>query len=785
MSTVRRWGHVIDGNFRPNNVIAEPLEPRLMLAAAFRPPAVPLITSDPYLSVWSESNNLNGSNTVSWTGETQALVSLIRVDGVTYRLMGDDPSTLAAFPQTSVQVLPTRSIYTFSNGHVAVTMTFMQPALPTDLSAYSLPLSYITWDVHSVDGLTHSVQIYDSTSSELAVNATSQLVTWQRGVAGGLTTLDIGTTTQDYFDPSGDQVNIDWGYAYAAAPAAQSSSSIGYDTTEITTFETTGALTNTDDPDVPRAVTNRQPVMAFAFNFGTVGAATVERYVIVAYNEVYSVDYFGEDLTPYWARNGTTVAQMLTQAENNYGLYTAECTSFDNTLMADMTAQGGADYAQIGALAYRQTFAATGLAADPNGQPMMFTKENTSNGDIATVDVIFPMFPQLLLFSPTLAKAALQPVMEYAESTLWANAYAPHDLGTYPDAIGDGTGNDDNEQMPVEETANMLIMLDAIAQDEHSTEYADQFWSLISSWATYLQPYANSPGEQLTTNDFLGTLDNSTNLAVKAIEGLGAFANLCQMRGDTTDAAAYTSLAQADVQHWMSESISSNGTDWLFEYGDQGTGVQLYNLAMDKILGFNLFPASVAALDISYSESVLQTYGVPISSTTTRTSIEWSLWNASMATNSSDFQTLITPIYNYLNTTTDRVPMTDIYTDSENTNSFAYARPVVGGVFIEMLTNPSMWSYWSSQDQQTLGTYAAFPSTSGSSVSTPSPRRPTSPRRTATAATSNPSAASGSTVGGFAFGGFNAGNSILDSASNASDVLDSGGAKSRRRSVTG
>ena len=582
----------------------------LLTAAVFRPPSVPLITSDPYLSVWSDSSKLTDTNTVHWSGTQQSLVSLIRIDGVSYRLMGDDPASLAAFPQISVQVLPTRSIYNFDNGHVHVTMTFMQPALPTDLNAISLPLSYITWDVHSVDGRSHAVQVYDSTSSQLAVNTTSQVVAWQRGSTDGMTTLRAGTTAQTYFTPAGDQVRIDWGYVYAAADSTQSSSSIGYDTHEINTFTAKGALTNTDDnAAVPRAVSNNQPVLAFAFNFGTVGTAIVERHVIVAYNEVYSVNYFGEYLTPYWARNGTTVEQMLGQAQDNYSSYVSKCTAFDNSLMNDLTSEGGSQYAKITALAYRQTFAGMGLAADPNGQPLLFPKENTSNGDIATVDVLFPLMPQLLLFSPTLAKAALEPILDFSSSSLWTNSYAPHDLGTYPNALGQGTGSDGNETMPVETSADMIIMIDAIAKEEGSSEFADRYWSLITTWANYLKPLAATSGSQLTTNDFLGNINDSTNLSVKSIVALGAYAQLCTLHGDATDAATFTSAAQSDVTYWLSHANGGTAaggyTQYLFSEDMSNIGVQLYNLVMDQVLGTSLFPSSVAASDISYAESVL------------------------------------------------------------------------------------------------------------------------------------------------------------------------------------
>src|SRR5947208_17021648 len=90
-------------------------------AQAFRPPAVPLITSDPYLSVWSFNDRLNDADTHHWTGKPHTLLSLVRIDGKSYRLMGAQPSAALALQQTAVEVLPTRTIYTFADGGVRLT----------------------------------------------------------------------------------------------------------------------------------------------------------------------------------------------------------------------------------------------------------------------------------------------------------------------------------------------------------------------------------------------------------------------------------------------------------------------------------------------------------------------------------------------------------------------------------------------------------------------------------------------------------------------------------------
>jgi hypothetical protein len=396
---------------------------------------------------------------------------------------------------------------------------------------------------------------------------------------------------------------------------------------------------------------------------------------------------------------------LLLTAENDYASLVQRCAAFDTELMTDLGNAGGAQYAAIAALAYRQAWAGCGLAADANGQPLLFTKENTSNGDIATVDVIYPMDPMLFLFSPTLAKASLVSNLDYAASSHWTFPNAPHDLGTYPNA----TGRDDGgEAMPVEESANMLIMVDAIAHAENGAEFAGEYWTELTQWANFLKPYAIDPGNQLTTDDFLGTINHSTNLAVKAIEALGAYAQLAQMRGDTATAQSFTATAQSDVQHWL--SVAADGTThYRLAYDQPNTWSQKYNLVWDTILGLNLFPAQVAQREVAYYKQVMRPFGVPVESTTTTAKTDWSVWSATLATNKSDFEALITPIYKYLNGTAARIQLADSYNVNNLNSSGFHARPVVGGVFIKMLTDPAIWQKWAGRDQTPAGTWAPFP----------------------------------------------------------------------------
>ena len=267
-----------------------------------RPPAVPLVTFNPYLSIWSKADHLTDKNSEHWTHHEQSLASLIRIDGKTYRLMGAEPKGAPAFSQVSLQILPTRSIYEFEDAGVHVTLTFMTAALPHDLDVFSRPLSYLTWDVRSIDGAKHDVSIYDSTSSELAVNRTSQPVVWSREQAGPLTALRVGTRDQPILGSSGDDHRIDWGCAYAAALTSQSKSAIGANQILLDCFVEKGALPASDDRQMPRAVNEDTPALAFVFDLGRVGATPVRRQVILAYDEIYAIKYYGAQLRPYWRR---------------------------------------------------------------------------------------------------------------------------------------------------------------------------------------------------------------------------------------------------------------------------------------------------------------------------------------------------------------------------------------------------------------------------------------------------------------------------------------------------
>jgi hypothetical protein len=659
------------------------------------------------------ADRLTDDTTRHWTRREHPLVSLITIDGKTYRLMGQVAGrSLPAFPQVGMRVLPTRSVYEFDDAHVHVTLTFMTPALPEDLEVLARPLTYLTWEARSVDGRDHAVLIYESISALLAVNTADQQVEWARETVGELVALRAGTAQQTLLQPAGDDTRIDWGHIYAAAPAREARAAVGDGDLLVKSFVEHGALPDRDDVRMPRSANDHEPVLAFAFDVGTVGAKALSRHVMIAYDEIYAVKFLGKNLRPFWRRNGATPADLLVTAERDYADLVRRCAAFDDELWADLTRAGGSRYARMAALAYRQALAGCGLAADQAKRPMFFAKENSSNGCVATVDVIYPAAPQFLLMGPTYAKALLAPALVYSTSPRWRFPFAPHDVGVYPQANGQvyaGGEESKNEadMMPVEESANLIILCAAIARMEGNAGFCTPWWPQLTRWEAYLEKYGKDPENQLCTDDFMGHLAHNANLSVKAIIAIAAYGELCRLRGDAAAGARYRELAKEYAAHWV--KAAADGDHYRIAFDKPGTWSQKYNLVWDKLLGLGVFPPEIARREVAYYKKAIQHYGVPLDSRTRLTKADWCFWSATMAEDRADFEALVAPIDDYLRETTARLPFVDSYVTDDKKSDGMRARPVIGGVFIKLLDDPSTWRKWWDRDRAQGGEYAPPP----------------------------------------------------------------------------
>jgi len=670
-------------------------------AAAFRPPAVPLVASDPYFSIWSFADHLTDDTTRHWTGAPQSLTSIVRVDGKAYRVLGPDPKDVPALPQTGVEVTPTHAVCTFEGAGVRVTLTFMTPLLPDNLELLSRPATYIDWEVRSTDGKEHQAAVYFDASAALVVNTLDEAVVWSR--AGGedwkragseVTALRMGTEAQPVLGRKGDNVRIDWGYLYVSpgktGRAVFADSEVARDA-----FVKGSELPGSDASGGPQPA-QTAPVIAVAFPASAAARQPLTRSLVIAYDDIYSIDYFHHRLRAWWRRNGASAADLIASAWRDREKLMAETRRFDVNLMADLLRQGGEQYARIAGLAYRQSFAAQKLVASPEGKPYLLPKENFSNGCIGTVDVIYPTAPILLLLNPALERASLAPVLDYAASGRWHFPFAPHDLGTYPLAEGQvygGKETSEKDQMPVEESGNFLILVAALARVEGNAAFAEAYWSLFAKWADYLKTAGLDPANQLCTDDFAGHLAHNANLSLKAIEALGAYAMLADLSGHGDEAHAYQETAKQFASQWV--GMAADGDHYKLAFDKPGTWSQKYNLVWDGLLGLNLFPAEVARKEITFYKTKLNRFGLPLDNRKDYTKLDWEFWTATLADSPSDFNVLVAPIYRWVNETPTRVPLTDWYSTTTGTQSGFQARSVVGGVYIKMLADSKVWKKWS------------------------------------------------------------------------------------------
>jgi hypothetical protein len=679
-------------------------------AAPMRAPATPLVVHDTYFSIWSAADRLTDGPTTHWSAtphwvagdldvdHSQPLNGLVHVDQKNYQYLGFGYGRdgVSAMEETARQITPTRTIVTMQCAEIELTITFLTPAFLHDMRIMARPVTYLTWEVKSRDGSPHKVALYLDASGDIATNDPDEAVVWSRAEIEGLHLLRLGTSKQAVLERYGDNLRINWGYFYIAVPAAEGNSELAAgNRSYLKRFLATGHIPQGDDlsqPRAPQSFNPPAPMLNLVLPLGAVGATTVSRHVLLGYDDIYSLEYMRQKLLPYWRKEFSDFSQLLEGAERGYAALREQAVGFDAELLHDLVQAGGSEYAAIAALAFRQAVGAHKLVEDADGIPFFMPKENFSDGNISTVDVLYPSAPMFLLLNPKLVEAQMEPVMRYASSNRWKFPFAPHDLGFYPLANGALAESSEGEQMPVEESGNLILMAAAIAHAEHDTGFASRFWPLLTKWAEYLLANGLDPEDQLCTDDFTGRLAHNANLSIKAIEALAAYSQLAKMRGDDSGAARYREAAQSMANKWV--QMTQDGTHSRLAFDKPGTWSQKYNLVWDNILGLHLFPPELADREVSFYKAHLNRYGLPLDNRATYTKLDWTLWSATLARDPSDFQAIVHPVFLFLNETADRVPLTDFY-DTVSAHKVDFqARSVVGGVYIKLLADSQLWSKW-------------------------------------------------------------------------------------------
>ena len=582
-------------------------------------------------------------------------------------------TTVQVAKQTSMQFNATQTVYNFKCGAANLQVTFTSPLLMNDLKLLSRPVSYVSYKVTATDGKRHQASLYFGASSDIAVNRPSQMVMAQQYSNGQLSVLKAGTTEQPVLKKKGDDLRIDWGYLYVAVPKTQKG-------IQYITPQTDGVKSFLTGKTQTTFKQGHSGMLNTVLPLGTVSSTPVERFVMLGYDDLNSVQYFKQNLQPYWKSvYHSTIDAELAQAATAYQSVIAKCKAFDATLYKDTKAAGGMHYAELCIMGYRQAIAAHQLVKSPKGDILFLSKENFSNGSINTVDVTYPSAPLFLIYNPDLLKGMLNGIFYYSESGQWTKNFAAHDLGTYPTANGQTYGED----MPVEESGNMIILANAIVKAEGKPDYAKKHWKSLTTWAQYLLQAGLDPENQLCTDDFAGHLAHNANLSVKAIVAVGSYAQMAKALGYTAEATKYRNAALQMANKW--QQMADAGDHYALAFGKKDTWSQKYNLVWDKVLNLNLFPKEVYSKEITWYLKNQQEYGLPLDSRKTYSKSDWITWTATLTNSDKDFKALIDPIYKFASQTPSRVPLSDWHETTDGKMVAFQARSVVGGYFIKLL----------------------------------------------------------------------------------------------------
>lgn len=457
------------------------------LAQSFRPPAIPLITTDPYMQTWLMADNSTADVVRHWDQTPKEMMGLLRVGSVTYRYLGacgqppvpmptkpgpakvspghnicPGSGDISNFPtespdecneacygtaqctayvltrglcylksctapvvadpaanlgvitgerppapppaqfcdveplqQLSVSVRPTETVFKLRDAGMSfeLTVAFVSSMLANDYERLSRPVYRVVLDlVQLKDTLGGDVKAYLDFSAQHVVNEKAEPVEWSTFYAGTVNGSRIGTSAQCVLCAKGDKTNINWGYLYLAPVGTDGQSRGGSANAQRAAFVGHGVLPPTPDTNMPRSSAEDMPAISaiasmkhVAEGTGSVEAAgSLTATFVVAYDDIASVKYYGADFRGYWTQKWSSIEEAIEAAVSPLEVATVAnlTTALNTELVKELTAVGGDEFATIGALAYRQTLAATKLTwnSQPGKQEQRFLRRSGAPG---------------------------------------------------------------------------------------------------------------------------------------------------------------------------------------------------------------------------------------------------------------------------------------------------------------------------------------------------------------------------------------------------------------------
>lgn len=599
------------------------------LSGNFRVPAYPLAVRTPYLSAWLHGDLAGRAPTAQaqfWSNQTLGWQIAARVDGHAYSLFGfpDGLSGGTEATQTSISMSSTHTNITLTAGAATFHLDFFSPVSPKDYVRYSLPFSYLTVSASAPGS---DIEILSATDE--AWTAQEGSVSYTKYTTGATSLFGLYNPGQTLYQESRDMAQ--WGsFLHGSRPSSSStlSSQCGTASGVLGNFVNNGSLSgqSTHCPS--------QGLVAFSHQLGPV-STTASVTFAVGLEQDSAIDFYGTAQTPYYRTQYSSIAAAFSAFLDDYPAALAESWSIDSLVLS----QGHAvstKYADILQLGVRQVFGATELAiqspSTAHSTTRLWVKEISSDGNVNTLDVLYPTFPIWYLLNPDLIRLSLQPILEYTVHLgKWNEPYAIHDIGSvFPKALGHD--DDRAEFMPIQSSTNLLILAYAYQKATGDTTWAAQWRDIFLQYGDYLVAHGNASQSQLSSVDAIPESANQTQLAALSAVGL---ASLGQMFGLSNYTSAGQSLAHQLYTTGL--GLDSARTHFTYNYPSTTAHDRTWSpfppLFVDSLLELDLFPSSASTLMSTWYSENLHAYGLPYREIPNPTGqsfgiIDWSFWAA-------------------------------------------------------------------------------------------------------------------------------------------------------------
>ncbi|MDR3317917.1 MAG: DUF4965 domain-containing protein [Clostridiales bacterium] len=671
-------------------------------------PAYPLFLKNPYFSIWSRSDVLTDSDTTCWQNDRKPLYGTIAVDGESYVFLGKKNGYKRP-EQTKLSLTAFSTDYSFAGDGFTLDVSFVSPLPPNDIDLMSNPVCYLKYAFSSIKPVKRlCITLFAGES--LCYNS-ERGNGFMRGDVFKLNGREVayfGKDKQDIFSHSADLIGADWGYLYISGGKCNYFGESDFD-----------AVAKGGEKSIYNA-DEIQYISASDLHSNCTAACGK---LLIAFDELCSVYYYGAFLTGYYYRAGKSTVDAIEEIYRDFDTVERKCRDFDGDLKLKAR-EYGEDYLLLLYASLRQSVAAHTLVQDGKGRLLFLSKECGSDGCIATVDISYPSMPLYLLYNPKLVEGMLYPIFDFAGMPVWEYDFAPHDAGVYPFCCGqyyaiynktegryqkavtynvcDGgvlpryytypAGSElynMDKQMPIEECGNMLILSALAAKYTGSVELPAKYFNCLQLWADYICKKDVYPERQLCTDDFAGHLNNNINLAIKGVIGIGAFAQICERLGKRDLGVKYR--AKAEERAAVLEAYAGEGVLPLSKSCDTPSFSLKYNFYPDLLLGTRLFSRELMSREFDEYMRNFGKYGYPLDSRALYTKSDWEIWTLSLTPDLGNRRKVIKALAAYLKESPDRVPFSDWY-DSVSGESCRYGggkmfvnRSVQGGCFALLL----------------------------------------------------------------------------------------------------